>query len=125
MLNEILLYSGSAIITIWGVAHIIPTKNVVEGFGKISDESKRFITMEWVGEGLALCFIGLLVFVVTLLEGTTNPASVLVYLGSAIMAIVLAVWTFVIGFKTSIIPIKICPIVLAMVAGLFLLGSIL
>ena len=32
-LNTVLLYLGAAILFIWGVAHILPTRNVVAGFG--------------------------------------------------------------------------------------------
>jgi len=81
--------------------------------------------MEWVAEGLALCFIGLLVMVVTIWEGPENPASIIVYRASAAMAIIMAGWTFLIGGRTSIIPIKICPLVLTTVAVLFFLGSVL
>jgi hypothetical protein len=110
---------------VWGIAHIAPTKFVVEGFGAISDENKRIITMEWVGEGLTLCFIGLLVLVITILGEAKNPVSLLVYRASGLMALVMAGWTFVIGSKTTIIPIKVCPLVLTVVAMLFFLGSIL
>ena len=33
MINAVLLYVGSAVITLWGIAHIAPTKSVVGGFG--------------------------------------------------------------------------------------------
>ncbi len=62
---DILLYIGSAIIFIWGIAHIIPTKSVVKGFGEISEDNSKIITMEWAAEGITLSFIGLLVFLVT------------------------------------------------------------
>jgi hypothetical protein len=48
MISDILLYIGSAIITLWGVAHTIPTKSVVSGFGSISQDNKQIITMEWI-----------------------------------------------------------------------------
>ena len=69
MLSNILLYVGSIVITLWGIAHIIPTRSVVNGFGAISADNKRIITMEWAAEGLALCFIGVLVLFVTALGG--------------------------------------------------------
>jgi hypothetical protein len=52
MTASILLYIGSVIIILWGVAHIIPTKSVVAGFGSLSIDNFRIITMEWVAEGL-------------------------------------------------------------------------
>jgi len=69
-MKEITLYVGSAIIVFWGVAHIaIPTKGIIKGFGPISLDNKRILVMEWVMEGLALSFIGVLVTLITALEG--------------------------------------------------------
>ncbi len=60
MLNQVALYSGSAFIAFWGIAHLFPTRSVVSGFGGISVDNKRIITMEWIVEGIALIFIGFL-----------------------------------------------------------------
>lgn len=124
MLNAIMLYSGSILIFIWGVAHIIPVKSVVKGFGPISPDNKRIITMEWVAEGMMLCFIGFLVFLVTVLGGIKNPVSILVYRASALMLVIAAVWTLLTGARTAVVPIKICPFVKTIVAALFFMGSI-
>lgn len=123
MKSKILLYVGSIVIILWGVSHIVPTKSVVAGFGSITDENQLIITMEWVAEGLTLCFIGILVLYVTLRAGSVNPVSVIVYRASALMLLVMAVWTGLTGARTSIIPIKICPIVKTVVAILFILGG--
>ena len=122
---DILLYIGSAIIFIWGISHIIPTRSVVKGFGDLSPDNTKIITMEWAAEGITLCFIGLLVFLVTVIIGSQNPASLLVYRISAGMLVVMASWTALTGARTSIIPIKICPLVKTAVAILFILGSLL
>ncbi|MFC2009840.1 hypothetical protein ACFLT6_00325 [Chloroflexota bacterium] len=122
---DILLYIGSAIIFIWGIAHIIPTKSVVKGFGEISDDNTKIITMEWAAEGMTLCFIGLLVLLVTAIVGSQNTVSALVYQISAGMLVVMAIWTSVTGARTSVVPIKICPIVKTAVAILFIIGSLL
>ena len=119
------IYIASVIIFVWGVAHIIPTKNVVRGFGQLSNDNRRIIIMEWVGEGLALCFIGLLATLVTLLGGTENPVSKMVLWACALMSLIMGGWTLLIGFKTSIIPIKICPLVLTIVAIMFFVGSVI
>jgi len=123
--NEILLYIGSAVAIVWGIAHIAPTKNVVNGFGQISEDNKRIITMEWVAEGLALCFIGFLVLFVTLLGEPKEGSSLIVYRASAGMLIAMAIWTGLTGARTPIIPIKICPFVKTVVAVLLILGSVL
>ena len=63
MLNSILIYISSIIIIIWGIAHIIPTKSVVAGYGEISRDNKLIFMMEWIAEGTALIFIGVLTWV--------------------------------------------------------------
>ena len=122
---DILLYVGSAIIIVWGIAHIIPTRSVVKGFGEISEDNTKIITMEWAAEGITLCFIGVLVLLVTVIGGSQGAVSALVYRISAGMLVVMAVWTASTGARTSIIPIKICPFVKTAVAILFVLGSLL
>jgi len=125
MINDILLYVGAAVITLWGIAHIVPTKSVVNGFGKMSQDNRRIITMEWIAEGLTLCFIGLLVLFVTIWGEAQNQTSAIVYLTSAVMLVVMAVLTSLTGARTSIVPIKICPFVKIAVAILFFLGTVL
>ncbi len=61
----VLLYLGAALTAIWGISHLMPTKNVVAGFGNISDDNRHIITMEWIVEGVSLIFIGVLVAAVT------------------------------------------------------------
>ena len=122
---DMLLYLGAGIVILWGVAHIIPTRSVVKGFGELSQDNRRIITMEWVAEGLTLIFIGTLVLLVTLQGGPPDPVSVLVTRACALMLLTMAAWTFMTGGRTSIVPIKICPLVKSTVAILFVLGTIL
>ena len=123
MVAIILLYVGSIITIGWGIAHIIAARAVVKGFGDISGDNKKFILMEWVAEGLTLCFIGVLVLLIGILGGTTNSISRIVFRTSAGMLVVMAIWTALTGAKTSNVPTKICPFVLTVVAILFLIGS--
>lgn len=125
MKSKILLYVGSIVIILWGISHIIPTESVVEGFGAITEDNRLIITMEWVAEGLTLCFIGALVLYVALRADPANPVSTIVYRAAALMLLVMAVWTGVTGARTPIIPIKICPIVKTAVATLFIVASVL
>lgn len=125
MINEILLYIGSGVIILWGIAHIIPTKSIVSGFGSISEDNRRIITMESIAEGLTLCFIGVLVLLVTSLAGAPSRAAFIVYLACAVMLLVMAILTAMTGARTSILPYKICPAVKTSVAVLFILGSLL
>jgi hypothetical protein len=123
-MDTALVYVASIVITLWGIAHIIPTRNVVAGFGTLSADNRRIITMEWVAEGLALSFIGLLALFVTLSEGIDSSGAVFVYRACAIMLVVMAGWTAMTGAKTSILPIKLCPFVKTGAAFLLLLGSV-
>ena len=125
MKAKTLLIIGSIVIFVWGVSHIVPTPGVVEGFEPITEENRLIITMEWVAEGLTLCFIGALVLYVTFQAGAANPVSVMVYRAAAVMLLIMAVWTGLTGARTSIIPIKICPIVKTAVALLFVWASVL
>ena len=124
-MNEILLYVGASIIFVWGIAHIMPTKGVVEDF-KLTDSDKRLIlTMEWVAEGITLCFIGVIVFLVTAIGDTSLTVSKVVYISSAAMLIIMAIWTLLTGARTPVVPIKICPAVKTLVALLFVLALLL
>ena len=125
MSPDLMLYVGAGIVILWGIAHIIPTRSVVKGFGEISEDNRRIITMEWVAEGLTLIFIGALVLLVTLQGGPPDPVSTLVIKVCALMLLTMAAWTFVTGGKTAIVPIKICPLVKSTVVVLFLLGTML
>jgi hypothetical protein len=124
-MSETLLYAGSAVIFLWGLGHLFPTKSIVEDFGSISADNKRIITMEWIIEGLALCFLGVLVFAVTFYGGPQNSVARIVYGLSASMLIVLAIVSFLTGARTSIIPMKLCPYVKTAVAIAIILGAVL
>jgi hypothetical protein len=124
MLNQVLLYSGSAFISFWGVAHLFPTRSVVSGFGDISVDNKRIITMEWIIEGIALIFIGLTTAIVTAIDHTSS-ISLVNYLSSVVVLIVLAFVSFLTGFKISFFPFKLCPVIFIASAVLIILGAFL
>lgn len=70
-------------------------------------------------------FVGLLVLLVTLLGGSGNLVSLIVYRICAVMPLVMARLTASTGARTPIVPIKICPFVKTAVAVLLLLESVL
>jgi hypothetical protein len=124
-MRYVFLLIGSVGIIFWGVGHLVATRSVVAGFGPISKDNRRLITMEWIAGGLTLCFIGVLVLLVTSFAGPQNLVSVLIYQAAAWMLVVMAGLTFMTGAKTTITPIKVCPLVKSIVAILFFLGSAL
>ena len=123
VMSYVMVYIGSVVIFLWGIGHLISTRSIVAGFGALSEDNKRILTMEWIAEGLTLCFIGMLVFLVTSFAGPHNLVSVIVYRAAAWMLVVMAGLTFMTGAKTSITAMKICPLVKSIVAILFFLGS--
>jgi hypothetical protein len=121
-MNEVFLYVGSAVLFVWGIGHLIPTKNIVKSFMPLSDDNRRIITMEWIMEGLTLIFVGLLVFLTALVGGYQNPLSVLVIRLCSVLLIVMSAVSFATGGKTSVLPMRLCPYVKAVVAIMFNLG---
>ena len=124
-LDTVLLYLGAAILFLWGVAHIIPTRNVVAGFGPLSDDNRINITMEWVAEGLALAFVGVLAALVTSVGGAADPVGRIVVWAIVGFCVLMGAWTFIVGRSSSIAPIRLCPLVLAVAAVLLALGNLL
>ncbi|MFC2026747.1 hypothetical protein ACFLUX_02095 [Chloroflexota bacterium] len=121
-MNEVLLYIGSAIIIIWGIAHLIPTKAIVNGFGEITEDNKKIIMMESIAEGITLCFLGILVVLVTTLGDSQGQTASVIYYSVVAMLLVMALLTALTGARTSILPYKICPFVKTLVAILIISG---
>ncbi len=121
MANQAFLYAGSVLLLFWGIAHLFPTKNVVEGFGDISLDSQRIITMEWIIEGVSLIFIGLLVASVTYVD-YTRLVSKTVYRISFLMLVALSIISMMTGFKINFVPYKLCPAIFITSAILIILG---
>jgi hypothetical protein len=122
MVNQILLYVGSAFLLFWGVAHLFPTRSVVKGFGDISVDNKRIITMEWIIEGVSLIFIAVIVAAVTSIDHT-SAISRTIYWISFVMLNTLSVISLLTGFKVSLVPFKLCPVIFTTASILILLGS--
>lgn len=122
MIGEILIYIGSFIVFGWGIAHLFPTRNVVNGFGEISSDNKYVITMEWIIEGISLIFIGFLVASVTYID-STNIISGWIYWISFGMLNILSVVSVFTGFKNSFIMFKLCPFIFSGSSLLIIVGS--
>ena len=121
MVNQVLLYLGSAFVLFWGIAHLFPTKSVVKGFGDISVDNRRIITMEWIIEGVSLIFIGALVSSVTFID-YTSVISQTIYWVSFVMLNALSVISLLTGFKVNFLPFKLCPVIFTTSSILILLG---
>ena len=125
-MNAVMLYAGSAILIIWGMAHIvIPTRSVIEGFGTISADNKKTLLMEWLMEGVLLVFIGAQVALVAALAPPSERTALIVYRASAAVLVIMAGISIFTGARTSILPMKLCPAIFLAVAGLFFLATVL
>ena len=124
VINQILLYLGALFTIAWGVAHLFPTRSVVNGFGDISQDNKQIITMEWIVEGVCLIFIGLLVAAVTTVDRTGTVSRAVYWIAFAELNVLLIVSLFT-GFKVNFLPFKLCPVIFTTSSILILLGSLL
>jgi len=123
--NEILIYIGSAIIILWGIAHLIPTRAIVKGFGDISADNKKVLAMEIIAEGLTLIFLGLVPLLFIIMSDGENVTVNRIISACALMLLAMALLTLFTGARTSVIWYKICPAVKTVAAVLFMLGSLL
>ena len=118
-----LLLLGAVLSSVWGIAHLFPTRAVVKGFGDISADNRQIISMEWIVEGVFLLFLGCLVAIVALL-GPAGPVSVAVFSLACIALLVLAGVSLFTGFKVNFLPFKLCPAIFTVSALLILAGGV-
>ena len=124
MINQVLIYAGSALVIFWGVAHLFPTKSIVRGFGGISDDNKNIITMEWIIEGVSLIFIGAIVIAVTIIDSTATVSKAIYWLCFIVLNVLSGV-SLMTGFKIKFLPFKLCPVIFTTASVLILLGNYL
>lgn len=125
MTNSILFYVGAASLTIWGIAHLVPTRSVVKGFGDISAGNKNIIRMEWINEGLTLIFLGIFVFLLTVFGDPAFSVQKALYIAIVFMLLIMSVVSLFTGFKINFLPFKLCPVIFTGSAILLLLGLFL
>ena len=116
------IYLASVMAAGWGIAHLFATTGVVKGFGDISLDNRRIITMEWIVEGVALLSTGAFVAVVTMVA-PGNPASAAVYGVAITTLLVLAGVSLATGFKIAFLPFRLCPFIFSGAAILIAWGA--
>ncbi len=125
MVLAVLVYIGSIMMVLWGIGHIFPTKNIVKGYGTLSDDNKKIITMEWIAEGMALIFLGLLPLFTVIFSNGSEIAFYISILVSATMLIVMAILSTFTGARTTVLPMKMCPFIKTIGALLMILGVVI
>ena len=121
-MNPIVLYVAAALTGVWGVAHLFATKGVVAGFGDLTVDNRRIITMEWIVEGVALISTSAFVVATTVAQSDAAVSSA-VYAVAIGTLIVLAIVSLFTGFKVAFLPFKLCPVIFGISAVLIAWGA--
>ena len=119
----LLAYLAGAIVALWGVAHAVPTRQVLAGFEPVTTDNRRIVVQEWLAEAFTMWGIAAMVIVVTAMGGADTGARVWVYRVAAGLLIALGTLTALTGARTPVIWFKICPVLLASSAALLLVAS--
>lgn len=121
-MSTLLAYATAALITAWGVAHAIPARRVVAGFGAISTDNRLVIAQEWLAEAFTMWGTAAIVIAATAAGGPAGARD-WVYRTAAVLLVALGALTALTGARTRVIWFKICPVLLASSAGLLLAAS--
>lgn len=121
-MSEIFLYAASAVAGFWGVAHLLATRGVVAGFGDLSADNRRIITMEWIVEGVALLSTAAFVTVATAIDPGAAVSSA-VYAVAIATLLALATVSLFTGFRVAFLPFRLCPFLFTGAALLIAWGA--
>jgi hypothetical protein len=118
----ILAYVAGAVVAAWGVAHAVPTRQVLAGFEPFTADNRRIVLQVWLAEAFTMWGIAVVVITVTAAD-TDSDARAWVYRIAAGLLVALAVLTALTGARTAVIWFKICPLLLTGSAILLLAAS--
>lgn len=107
----------------WGIAHAIPTPQVIAGFEPTSRDNHRVILQEWLVEAFAMWGIAALAIGVTFIDSGAST-SAWVYRIAAALLVALAGLTALTGSRTRVVWFKVCPVLLTSSAALLVVASI-
>ena len=115
---------AAALVALWGVAHAIPTSQVLASFQPITLDNRRVVLQEWLAEAFTMWGLAGIIVTVTIVGGAGSHASQWVYRAVAALLFALAVLTGLTGARTPVIWFKICPVLLTFSAALLLAASL-
>jgi hypothetical protein len=122
-MSVVLASLSAALVAVWGIAHAVPTRQVLAGFEPVTADNRRIIKQEWLAEAFSMWGIAAVVIAATAAGGTTPDARAWVYRAAAALLIALAALTTLTGARTPVIWFKICPMLLSVAAILLLVAS--
>jgi hypothetical protein len=120
----ILAYVAVTVIAAWGVAHAVPTRQVLAGFEPITADNRRIVLQEWLAEAFTMWGIAAVVLAVTV-AGSGGDAREWVYRIAAGLLLALGALTALTGARTGVIWFKVCPVLLTGSAVLLLAASVM
>jgi hypothetical protein len=120
----VLAYVSAALVAAWGVAHAVPTRQVVAGFEPISTDNRRILVQEWLAEAFTMWGIAAVVIAATAAAGAMSDIRTWIYRVAAALLIALGTLTAVTGARTPVVWFKVCPVLLAAAATLLLVASL-
>jgi hypothetical protein len=118
-----LAYVTAFVVALWGVAHAVPTRQVLAGFEPITQDNRRVLLQEWLAESFTMWGIAGVVIAATAASGDATEVRAWVYRTAAGLLIALAALTALTGGRTQVIWFKICPVVQTSSAVLLLIAS--
>ncbi len=116
---------AAALVALWGVAHVIPTSQVLAGFEPIAQDNRRVLLQEWLAEAFTMWGLAGIIISVTIVGGPGSQTGQWVYRVVAAILVALAVLTGLTGARTAVIWFKICPVLLTFSAALLLAASLI
>ena len=124
LMANFLAYGAAAMLALWGIAHAIPTRQVLTGFEPITADNRRVVLQEWLAESFTMWGLAAVVVSVTIASGAATNVSHWLYRVVAGLLIALAVLTSLTGARTPVIWFKICPALLTASAALLIAASL-
>jgi hypothetical protein len=118
----VLAYIAAILTGLWGVAHAIPTRNVLAGFAAITNDNRRVLLQEWLAEAVTMWGIAALVIVVTAVRADSDVTHWVYRVGAGLL-VALATLTALTGARTPVVWFKICPALLGTSAVLLFVAS--
>lgn len=123
-MDEVLAYVAAGLVALWGVAHAIPTRQVIVAFEPITPDNRLVITQEWLAEAFTMWGVATAVIVTTAVGGPDSDATVWLYRVAAGLLVALAALTALTGARTPVVWFKICPVLFGSSAALLVAASL-
>ena len=122
-MTAILACLAAAAVALWGVAHAIPTRQVLAGFEPITADNRRVLLQEWLAEAFTMWGLAAAVIVAAVAGAQAEPTR-WVYRAAAALLVALAALTTLTGARTPVVWFKICPVLLTGAAALLVIESL-